>query len=213
MTEWSWRYDRRAGLMDGNDGVTLLWGIGALVLVGSSLLAYRLPVGRTIKYAAAWLGIFALVYGLVLFRHDFAAVWTRAKADLGFGHEAVVRGEQTVIRQADDGHFWVTADIEGNSVEFLIDTGATTTAISPETASALGLAVDRSGVPMTVSTANGEIEAWPSTVTNIKVGNIVMDELDVQVSDVPDTVNLLGMNWLSAVGRWRVEGREMVLEP
>lgn len=199
--------------MDGNDGVTLLWGVGALVLTGSAFLAYRLPLGRTVKYAAAWVVIFVFLYGLVLFRHDFAAVWTRAKADLGFGNEARVQGDTTVIRQTDDGHFWVLADVDGKPVEFLIDTGATTTAITPETAGMLGLDIDRSGPPIVVSTANGEIQTWPSRIDNISVGNIRMDSLDVQVSDVRGSVNLLGMNWLSAIGRWRVEGREMVLEP
>ncbi len=199
--------------MDGNHGVTLIWGIGALVLVGSALAARRLAWGQTIKYALAWVAIFIGLYALVLFKDDFAMVWNRAKADLGYGTVATVRGGETVIPRAQDGHYWVTATVNGKPVEFLIDTGATMTAITPETARTLGLEVDRSGIPMIVGTANGEIEAWPSQVDAITVGNISMGPLDVQVSDVPDSVNLLGMNWLSTLGRWRVEGREMVLEP
>ena len=199
--------------MDSNSGPGIVSAIVILVMVASGLFARRLPLGQTVKYAMAWVAIFAGIYGLVLFRHDFAAVWSRAKADLGFGHEATVRGDETIIRQSDDGHYWVTAEVDGEPVEFLIDTGATTTAITPETALALGLDVDRSRAPMIVSTANGEIQTWPSRVENITVGNIRMETLDVQVSDVPNSVNLLGMNWLSALGRWRVEGREMVLEP
>lgn len=199
--------------MDGNHGVTLIWGIGALVLVGSALAARRLAWGQTIKYALAWVAIFIGLYALVLFKDDFAMVWNRAKADLGYGTAATVRGGETVIPRAQDGHYWVTATVNGKPVEFLVDTGATMTAITPETARTLGLEVDRSGIPMIVGTANGEIEAWPSQVDAITVGNISMGPLDVQVSDVPDSVNLLGMNWLSTLGRWRVEGREMVLEP
>ena len=68
-------------------------------------------------------------------------------------------------------------------------------------------------LPLIVDTANGTIETWPGQIDDIAVGSISMPSLAVQVSDVPDSVNLLGMNWLSALRRWRVEGREMILEP
>lgn len=199
--------------MSGDDGVTLLWGIGSLVLVGSALLAHRLPFGRMVKYALAWVAIFALLYGLVLFRDDFAEIAARARADLGFGHQAAVQGSATIVHRADDGHYWVTADVGGKPVDFLIDTGATVTTLTAETAQRLGVTVDRSGLPLIVDTANGPIETWPGQIDDIAVGSISMPSLEVQVSDVPDSVNLLGMNWLSALRRWRVEGREMILEP
>lgn len=199
--------------MSGDDGVTLLWGIGSLVLVGSALLAHRLPFGRMVKYALAWVAIFALLYGLVLFRGDFAEIAARARADLGFGHQAAVQGSTTIVHRADDGHYWVTADVGGKPVDFLIDTGATVTTLTAETAHRLGVTVDRSGLPLIVDTANGPIETWPGQIDDIAVGSISMPSLEVQVSDVPDSVNLLGMNWLSALRRWRVEGREMILEP
>lgn len=199
--------------MTGNDGVMLFWGVGSLVLAGSALLAYRLPLGRMVKYALAWIGIFVLLYGLVLFRADFSELWTRARADLGFGYDVTVRGSATIIRQADDGHYWVTADVAGQPVDFLIDTGATVTSLTADTAGRLDVALNRRGLPTIVDTANGPIETWPAQIERISIGSISMETLDVQVSDVPDSVNLLGMNWLGQVRRWRVEGREMILEP
>lgn len=199
--------------MDAGTGTSLIWGVVMIVVLVSSLAARRMPIGQTLKYALAWVAIFVGLYGLVLFRDDLAMVWNRARVDLGGASQAGVRGAQTVIQRSEDGHFWVEGQVGGKEVEFLIDSGATTTSLTAGTARDLGLAVDRSGYPMVVMTANGPIENWPSEVPDLTVGSISTDELDVLVSDVPDSVNLLGMNWLSRLKSWRVEGREMVLEP
>jgi aspartyl protease family protein len=45
--------------MDGDQTVGVLWGLGAVVLVGSALLARRLPAGTVLRMAAAWAAIFA----------------------------------------------------------------------------------------------------------------------------------------------------------
>lgn len=199
--------------MDAGTGTSLIWGAVMIVVLVSSLAARRMPIGQTLKYALAWVAIFVGLYGLVLFRDDLTMVWNRARADLGGASVASVRGEQTVIQRSEDGHFWVEGQVGGKDVEFLIDSGATTTSLTAETARDLGLAVDRSGYPMIVMTANGPIENWPTELPDLAVGSITTGELDVLVSDVPDSVNLLGMNWLSRLKGWRVEGREMVLEP
>lgn len=199
--------------MDAERGTSLIWGVVMIVVLVSSLAARRMPIGQTLKYALAWVAIFVGLYGLVLFRDDMVMVWDRARADLGGASAASVRGTQTVIQRSEDGHFWVEGEVDGKTVEFLIDSGATTTSLTAETARDLSLAVDRSGYPMIVTTANGPIENWPAELPELAVGSIVMSEVDVLVSDVPDSVNLLGMNWLSRLTGWRVEGREMVLEP
>ena len=45
--------------MNGDTAVNLLWAIGALVLVGSALVARRLPWAKTWRMAAIWIAIFA----------------------------------------------------------------------------------------------------------------------------------------------------------
>jgi aspartyl protease family protein len=199
--------------MDAGTGTGVIWAVVMIVVLVSSLAARRMPIGQTLKYVLAWLAIFVGLYGLVLFRDDLARVWDRARADLGGASQAHVRGTQTVIQRSEDGHFWVEGRVGGKAVEFLIDSGATTTSLTAKAADDLGLAVDRSGYPMVVMTANGPIENWPTELPDLEVGSISTSELNVLVSDVPDSVNLLGMNWLSQLKSWRVEGSEMVLEP
>jgi aspartyl protease family protein len=199
--------------MDGVDGARLIWGVVMIMLVASSLVAQRIPIGQFVRYLLIWAVVGSTVYGLVLFRDEFGELWARASADLGGGRAATVRGEASVIRQSDDGHFWVDASVGGQDVEFMIDSGATTTALSSETAQQLGLQIDRTSRPMVVMTANGPINSWPAELPSVVVGTVTVEPLQVLVSDVPGSINLLGMNWLSRLGSWRVSGREMVIEP
>jgi aspartyl protease family protein len=200
-------------VIDSQTGPALIWGVVMIVVVGSSLIAQRIPVGQFIRYSLAWIAIGCGVYGLVLFRDELGEIWERARADLGGGRVASVRGDNSSIRLSDDGHFWVAAQANGRTVEFLIDSGATTTVINLETAAALGLSIDRTAQPLVVMTANGPINSWPAELSSITVGNVTVEPLAVLVSDVPGSENLLGMNWLNRLGSWRVTGREMVIEP
>ncbi len=198
--------------MDAEQGTTLIWGVVMIVVLVASLAARRLPIGQTVRMALAWVAVFAGLYAILLFRDDFGGLWQRAKADL-VGAEATISGSTTIIRRSGDGHFWVTADVGGTPVRFLIDSGATTTAISPETAAALRLDYSTDDRPVVVMTANGMMNSWPAELPAMRVGNVITPSLDVLVSGVAGSENLLGMNWLSSLSSWRVEGRDMVLEP
>jgi hypothetical protein len=51
--------------MNGDDGVMLLWFVGAFALVLSAFVARRVPMGTTVRMALAWAAIFAVVFLLV----------------------------------------------------------------------------------------------------------------------------------------------------
>lgn len=202
--------------MDGMNGGEIALLIGGLVMIGyvtMELVGQRERIPRLALMAIGWMGIFAVIYGLVLFRPELEEVWHRARADLGGTPAVSVTGSETVLRISPDGHFWVDANVGDRQARFLIDSGATTTALSYDGAERLGVRVDRSGRPLVVMTASGPQDAWPATIDRITLGNIVMEDLPVLVSDMPEDVNLLGMNWLSRLERWQVDGREMRLVP
>lgn len=200
-------------MIGSDDGPRLIWGLVMLAVLLSSLAARRMPVSQLVRQAAAWVAIFAVLYGLLLFRTELAAIWDRARADITGSRQAVVTGQRTVVKKDDDGHFWVTATVNGQSLDFLIDSGATMTTISAEAATRAGVAVDRGAMPAMVDTANGTAPAWRAQVASIRVGGIAMEDLPVHVSETGGSVNLLGMNWLSRLSSWEVRGDEMILEP
>jgi len=194
--------------MTGDQTGGLIWGIGALVLVVSALAARRLPLGQTVKMALAWVAIFLVAALIVGQRDQFARIWNDA-----FGGSQQVQGSAMRIQMAEDGHFWADAQVNGRAVRFMIDSGATTTAMSRSAATAAGVAIDESGFPVSIETANGTVEARRARIERMTLGSIRADDLAVVVAEEFGDTNVLGMNFLSQLESWRVEGRFLVLQP
>jgi aspartyl protease family protein len=189
--------------------------LGYIAAAAALLLLFvltRLPVIGGVVRLLVWLTLIGLVV---------LAVSQRAALDPYFGDFArrldldrqEVVGEEVRIRMAPDGHFYANAWIGGVRRRMLIDSGATVTALSPSTAAEAGLKPDASVVPVVIQTANGAVPARPVTVKELRIGNIVARNLRVVVSPAFGELNVLGMNFLSRLKSWRVEGRMLVLVP
>lgn len=194
--------------MNTDTAPNVLYLVLLLMLVGSSLVAMRLPLGKMVRMALAWIGIFAAAFFLFAFRTEFSAIGQRLKAEaIGAPIQA---GEELRIPIAEDGHFWVEARINGHAAPFLVDSGASVTTVSGEVASAAGL---ETGMRVAmVETANGALRMPIVTVDRFSVGSIGRDDFTVHVNERHD-FNVLGMNFLSSLGSWRVEGNYLVLTP
>jgi len=189
----------------------IVWSIFALILVGSSLMARRLPLGQSVKMALAWVAIFGGVYVLFLFRGEGAEIWNRIRGDIA-GEAGQTVGRSLRIPQNEDGHFWVRADLNGTKVRFLIDSGATVTTISAETARAAGIE-PMSGPAVMVETANGMVAAHPARIGSLKVGDITRTAEPVHITEGDTDTAVLGMTFLSRLKSWKVERGTLTLEP
>ena len=181
-------------------------------LVLSSLLARRLPMSQMMKMLAAWALIFLTIFVLFSFRAEVKMVWDRVKAEAGFGTQVQADGTVRITKSA-DGHFHIVADVNGHPVEFLVDSGATTTALSAADAAKAGIRTPQLAFPVIVSTANGQVEMQRGRVDRLTIGPIVRDDFGVLISDRLGGTNLLGMNVLSTLKGWRIEGDVMILTP
>jgi aspartyl protease family protein len=198
--------------VSGDDTAQLTAAVLMLVLVGSSLLARRLPLGQATRMAAAWVAIFGIIFVGYSYREELAGVGRRVSGNLFAGGGQTV-GSTLRVPMAEDGHFWVTAQVNGTELRFLVDSGATTTALSPDAARAARIEVDESGFPVMLETADGTTQARRARIERLNVGPIRTSELGVLVSPGLGSTNLLGMNFLSSLASWRVEGRTLVLVP
>jgi aspartyl protease family protein len=198
--------------MTGDDTASLIYASIAAMLVASSLFARRLPIGQTLKMLLAWLAIFSAGFVLFSFREEAGVVWKRVKSELSPGGMTESNGSVT-IRQNDDGHFWIDANINGVPARLMVDSGATVTALSVATAKAARVDVDESGFPMMINTANGAIEAKRARAATFRVGPIERKDFPVIVSENFGDTNVVGMNFLSTLDGWRVEGNELLLNP
>jgi aspartyl protease family protein len=183
-----------------------------LVLVGSSLVARRMPIGQMAKMALAWVAIFAVAMLIVAGRHRIAAVWSDLTGGFADGGQSV-QGGVVRIAKADDGHFWAVAEINGVRRRMLIDSGATVTAISSATAKAAKLDLNESPFGTMLSTANGDVAVTRSSIDDLKIGTIETHDLDAVVSPSFGDTDILGMNFLSRLKGWRVEGDTLILDP
>ena len=95
----------------------------------------------------------------------------------------------------------------------LIDSGATVTALSPATAHAARIDTGTGIAPVVLRTANGAATAETGKVDEMKVGNIVARNLRIVSSPGLGGLDVLGMNFLSKLDSWRVQGRTLVLVP
>jgi len=196
----------------GGTTANALYLVLLLVLVASSLTIRRMPLGQMAKMTFAWLAIFAVAMLIVAGRHRIAAGWTALTSAFADGSQTT-QGDTVRIAKAADGHFWANADINGVRRRMLIDSGATETAISAATAKAARLDLGESPFGTILSTANGDIAATRSTIAKLEIGSITTDNLPVVVSPAFGDTDVLGMNFLSRLKSWRVEGNTLILDP
>jgi len=140
----------------------------------------------------------------------------RSDAALGLHRRPAlsVSGGETIVPISSDGHFWVTAEVNGQELDFLIDTGATFTGLGKSAAEELGIQPDTSQAPLELETANGVITATMGKVDALRFGNIEVRGLPVAVpQDTADDTQVIGMNLLSQLASWRVEGDKLILVP
>ena len=183
-----------------------------LVLPVAALVGRRIAVLRVLGMLMVWIGIFAVGLLVLGERARVDPYLARLTAFLKLDGQEV-RGKEVRIAMAQDGHFWARVTVNGIRARMLIDSGATVTAVSSDSAAAMGLAVRRSAFPTVLRTANGDIVAATASVKTLKLGDIVARDLDIVVSPAFGDTDVLGMNFLSKLKSWRVEGRTLILTP
>ncbi|MEJ2626681.1 MAG: TIGR02281 family clan AA aspartic protease [Pseudolabrys sp.] len=111
------------------------------------------------------------------------------------------------------GHFKAQGRVNGSSMGFMVDTGASLVVLRASAAGEAGIHPMPADYTATVSTANGKIKAAPIKLERIEIGNITV--YDVPALVLPDKVlaeNLLGVSFLSCLKRYAVADGHMVLE-
>jgi aspartyl protease family protein len=195
-----------------DQALNALYLVGWLALVVAALVARRMPVRQNLKMLASWALIFLVAFVGFAMKDDFLALG-RHVVEVSRSEGAIVaRGKELRIHKAPDGHFWVNAKVNGAKVHFLIDSGATMTSLSAEVAGRAGIDTT-GGLPVMVETANGVVRAERGDVDLLEVGTIRRTAFPVHVSRAFGDMNVLGMNFLSSLRGWSVEGPWLVLKP
>ena len=190
--------------MSGDDFARLAY----LVVLGSAVIGWlvvesRGRLGQMARQSLAWLLIVVgLAAGYGLWK-DFG---------LRAPDQAVLRQDgQIVVARAPDDHFYLTLDIDGTPVRFMVDTGASTVVLSDRDTDRLG--IDRRGLAFfgSAQTANGTIRTARITLRDVRLDGEPLGDLPASVGDGPLGISLLGMDFLNRFEKVEMSRDRLVL--
>ena len=127
--------------------------------------------------------------------------------------EAPASGRTLNIPHDARGHFATEGRIEGQRINFMVDTGASVIALNESSAARFGLRPSLGDYKSTVTTANGTVKGARARIAMVDVGGLVVRDVDAMV--LPDEAlseNLLGLSFLSKLKRFEYANGTMVLE-
>jgi len=196
----------------------LAYRVGWLVLVLLALfIGWRETPGNMLKSLLTWAVIFSLLIVAYSMRGYFTPLAERVLAELSPGAASTPIGESpsgsaASLRRALDGHFWAEANVDGTRVRFLVDTGATSVALTRTDAQRVGIDLDSLAYNQRISTANGVAAGAMIRLDEIRVGNVRVRNVSAiipQADVLP--VSLLGMSFLGKLSRYEATQQNLIL--
>jgi aspartyl protease family protein len=116
------------------------------------------------------------------------------------------------IAKSPDGHFWADAEVDGQTLRFLVDTGATAVALKADDARRLGIQPEGLAYDYTVVTANGPAHAARVKLGRVAVGRAEVADVDAFVIDHGLETSLLGMTYLGRLSKFEATPYALVLK-
>jgi len=191
--------------MDGNDNAHLLYlALLGLFLVLGMFSTFRSRFVASMQQAAIWGLIFC---GLIIV-YSFRDVIER---ELYPGTAILVNGDQIELARARDGHFYAILEINGNDVEFIVDTGASNVVLTQEDARRIGFDPEDLNYLGRANTANGVVRTATVRLETVSFGGTVVNNVKAAVNNGPMFSSLLGMSYLSRFSRIEIEGSKLRL--
>ncbi len=123
-----------------------------------------------------------------------------------------VKGGEVALPIARDGHYHASAEVNGRSIDVMVDTGASIVALTQEDAERAGIYVTSADFTMRVSTANGPGRAAPVRLSKVTIGDITVRDVEGAVIESGRLAKtLLGMSFLSRLGRAEIRSGTLTL--
>ena len=191
----------------------LIYMLALLVLVGPGVfLAFKDNIGGAFKSVAAWVGVLLLAIALYALRDDLLPVWHKMKAELSpAGGMVTASGEVELIR-TQDGHFYADANVNGQTIRFMVDTGASRVSLSYDDAVRVGIDPNSLTYNAPMSTANGMALSALTRLDFVAIGPLRVEKVRASVSKQGQMDgSLLGLTFLDELGGYRVEGDTLIL--
>ena len=122
------------------------------------------------------------------------------------------RGNRDIEIEANsNGQFVLEVEVNGTVLKFIVDTGATTTLLSPRDADKLGFDKSTLEFSQRISTANGIARAAIVKLDEVSIGQFKTNNVIALISRNPIRLSLLGMNFLRQLDSYEVRGDQLIL--
>ena len=176
-----------------------------LALGGAYLASHRQSVGKSLQMALVWGMIFLgcmAVYGL----------WGDISRDYGRNSLPITQQDGAIaLPRAPDGHYYVTAEVNGAAIDFLVDTGASDIVLSRADAARIGFDLEKLAFLGSARTANGVVPIAYSRLKAIQLGPYLDQGLSVAINGGEMEKSLLGMSYLGLFGRIEIAQDQLIL--
>ena len=183
-------------------------GYLALLLValgGAYLASHRQSVGKSLQMALVWGMIFLgcmAVYGL----------WGDISRDYGRNSLPITQQDGTIaLPRAPDGTYYVTAEVNGAAIDFLVDTGDSDIVLSRADAARIGFDLEKLAFLGSARTANGIVPIAYSRLKTIQLGPYLDQGVSVAINGGEMEKSLLGMSYLGLFGRIEIAQDQLIL--
>lgn len=183
----------------------LFYLILLLAAVGGWFFAEgRQAWGKTLRQAAAWVLIFIGAIAVV-------GLWSDIRGDI-VPRQAVVAKGIIEVPQNFDGHYYLTLELNGEPVDFLVDTGATDIVLTRNDAERVGIDTRDLAFNGRANTANGSVAIARARINEISLGPIIDRGVPVSVNGGEMEGSLLGMSYLQRFDRLEFSDGTLILE-
>ena len=179
-----------------------------LVILGSVLVLWfvvqgRESIGRLLQHALIWALIFVGALAVV-------GLWQDIRQTVR-PSQNVVSGDRIELPRAPDGHYYLTAQVNGTPLRFVVDTGASQVVLSRDDAERIGMDTENLNYLGRAYTANGEVRTASVRLDSITVGPVRHENVRAVVNQGDMQGSLLGMSYLQQFSSLEITGGKLVL--
>jgi aspartyl protease family protein len=201
-----------------DESFRLLYLVLLLAFVAMGLRLSRGRIGSNVRHLGIWALIVLSLVAIYAYRGPLMRFAAPVMLELDPSRVVEVTdpdgGSELMVARAGDGHFYVDGRANGTSVDFLVDTGASSTVLTLADAERAGIDITALSFTEPVRTANGVALYAEARLGSLEIGPWRLSDVPISVmpADALDT-SLLGMSTIDRFSSWRVEGDRMVLTP
>jgi len=188
----------------------------SLILISTylmfALFQGRLNLSEAARYVFIWVGIGIVLMTGYAFRFELLEIKSRLTSVVYPSSGKETQPGEVYFAAANDGHFYVTAMVNGVKIRFMVDTGASRVVLNPRDAQRLGFKPEDLSFDSQSSTANGSVWGASITLETILVEDHPLHDIPASVSKDQLDVSLLGMSYLDKLKSYKVEKGGLTLQ-